>query len=581
MKATDNFIDRELETERLNFADDDDDLSFGDSGGIDGPIIAERYERISPKEYELAKQQWIDRTKLIAEFGDSYDIGHEERIKRAKEDPMFFAKTYLPLYFETGEQAEWHPELIELWRKRDAIGLCTATRGGAKSTICSFMLPLWAICTDDPSEDFIVLVMDSKDKAELYTLRILTELQHNRRIIEDFGRLVSMQASRSNFATKLTPERPHQIRMAAWGDGMSMRGLVSNHSRPSRIIVEDLQDREKAESEKVTNKQIRLVKNDYIPAMRAHNYAMTILGNIICDGSMIDQFFEDEESGMIKLRFPAEVTDEFGNRRATWPALMPLEWLDRKRKEIGEEAYVVEYLCEAREANSEIKRTEFKHYATLPLPGYTGYHMILGQIDPSFSATGDKKAFAIGALYVHDAKSPAWLTWRDPKGERYEEGLYLLILALYNRQDSIDTLLDLVYEWNDIYSPKYIWIDGTFGQKTIFRKFFANLAIKKKRLLKNIHYQIFKTDKVMRIKAALPALKSGNVLLPPTNYTASAPCIDSQKRDVKVYDVKDMITEFVRLGKNGVKDDAPETIAALIENFDRHGKEKKGAKFHS
>ena len=81
-----------------------------------------------------------------------------------------------------------HRELAEISDKlrvtRGVNTLVIAPRGNAKSTLCSFVTPLKAIC--EGSEHYILLIADTGDQARKYLASIKSELLYNELIAQDY-----------------------------------------------------------------------------------------------------------------------------------------------------------------------------------------------------------------------------------------------------------------------------------------------------------------------------------------------------------------------------------------------------------
>jgi len=509
--------------------------------------------RLNDRAYQAAKDELLKKLEAVAQFADT-DAKKEDRIAKGLDDAFYFARTYLPHYFSTtahdrsSAQAEYHPDLVEACEIEETPVTITGPRGGAKSTIVSFLEVIRDACYQ--REDFIVINMKSYDRAELYTLRILTELQHNPRIIEDFGRLVSKAAGAGNFATRRTPTRERSTRIMAWGDGMSMRGLVSEYSRPTKIICEDLQDREAAENPKRTSKLLEKIKTDWLQATAAKHWKFIVLGNVICTGSIIDRL-QKEEKAWKHYKFLAERRDAVGNRVATWPEQFPLERLDKIILQIGHVSYAAEYLCEPTEVNPAVDPEKIRHWEKLPK--FKGRVYLV--LDPSVSEFGDNKALFAMVLWKRRVKDEDYMTLRDARGKLYEAGLYNLVLRCWNRQATTDEMFEELYKYDGFYNRPTVLYDGTFGQKRIMRKLAAPWAIKMGRRLRLLHY-ILNRPKPLRIAELAQDIQAGFVLFPLA--------AGEQERDVK-----ETIMQLVRYGKPNVKDDGPDALAAGVEKANK------------
>jgi predicted phage terminase large subunit-like protein len=521
-----------------------------------GLIRRKLTKRTSELQFERAAQEQLDRLATLTMFADTGASDRDERLRRCKEDPFFFAHTYLPHYFTAPHQAEWHEALVNAVRQRDLPVVITAHRDGAKSTIVSFAEVLRAICLEE--EEFIVLVMDSLDKSEMYTQRVLIELQHNERIRSDFGRLVGKADARKNFITRKTNGRTIATRLVAWGDGMSMRGLVSQHSRPSWIIVEDIQDRAKAENPKITKKQWELLLGDYFPAKRAKNWRFTVIGNIICNGSLIDLLFK-KANNFDKKIFAAIMYDEHGTPRSSWPEQYSLAELEKIKETVGLLIFMAEYMCEPQEVDGAFDRNLMKHWKDLP--SWLPWRELFLTCDPSYSDIGDCKALYAMMKFAYKLENPHYGEWRDAQGKPFVEGLYHIIVEAYCRQSSIDNLIEQLYSWFDKFRPKVIYMDGTFGQSTVFGRELRRWATKKGRNLpvKPVYLQEKKENRILALQSDV---NNGFILFPPNSND----------------DVETTITQFSRFGKPKVNDDGPDAIAIGVEQSAR--KENRGGGMH-
>ncbi|MEP7235711.1 MAG: hypothetical protein ABI778_10485, partial [Ignavibacteriota bacterium] len=418
---------------------------------VDKIIRRKRDEPLSEADYSAAKKELLSELQALTEFADVDEFTPEERIARALTDDIYFARTYLPHYFKSDTQAEFHDEIFSAMDLREKPIVLTAFRGAAKSTIVMTKILKWMLYRQ---RRFIVEVLDTEDKAEMYTLAILTELQSNRRILQDFGLRVSKDAARGNFLSFDPETKERHCRLMAWGLQMSMRGLRDGDMRPDAVIVEDAQDSEGAMSEGRTKKAIRTIVQDYRYALAASDWFLMVIGNVIRSNSLIDQFLKKAKS-WIRLIYPAERKDASGNRVATWPGPFPLEKLDQMRNdsEVGGEAvYRAEMLCEAVEMDGLFKESWFRHHDNSIYPGFNTKAMYM-QCDPSFSDTGDNKAFVIGAPYALKKEDEHYGTVCDATGKPLTEGLYYVLLDIFNRKCSIDESIEVMYKWNDRWHP--------------------------------------------------------------------------------------------------------------------------------
>lgn len=516
-------------------------------------IRRRRDQPLSEADYELAKKEILNSLSAISEFSEVDEFTKEERIARAATDDIYFLRTYLPHYAKTKEQAEFHPEIFASMDLRETPIALTAFRGGAKSTVIMAKELKWLLYNQ---REFIVHCLDTLDKAEMYTLALLTELQSNKRIIADFGLIVAKQAARGNFQTFDPVTFETRTRVLAFSIEMDARGLRDGNTRPDAIICEDLQGNESSQSEARTKKIIRKVVQDFRFALCAHNWFLMVAGNVIRSGSVIDQFLKKAKTWK-RMIFPAERRDAGGRRVATWPEIKSIADLDRDRADTevgGENVYRAEMLCEAVEMDGTFKESWFLHHDNSIYPGLNLKNLWM-QVDPSFSDIGDNKAMVIGPTWKLKKDDPHFAQCKDANGNQLKENLYYVALDVVNRQCSIDEAIEIMYRWNDRWNPVEIRVDGSYAQKVIFKREFARVAaIKGKEL--PIKFTNMDDNKKRKIAALEPIVEQGCLLLPPRNSD----------------DVNETVLQFTRFNEsNKIKDDGPDVIAEWIKTLKRKG----------
>jgi predicted phage terminase large subunit-like protein len=163
--------------------------------------------------------------------------------------------------------------------------------------------------------------------------------------------------------------------------------------------------------------------------------------------------------------------------------------------------------------------------------------------------------------FAYKLENPHYGEWRDAQGKPFVEGLYHIIVEAYCRQSSIDNLIEQLYSWFDKFRPKVIYMDGTFGQSTVFGRELRRWATKKGRNLpvKPVYLQEKKENRILALQSDV---NNGFILFPPNSND----------------DVETTITQFSRFGKPKVNDDGPDAIAIGVEQSAR--KENRGGGMH-
>ncbi len=121
-----------------------------------------------------------------------------------------------------------------------------APRGFAKSTLCSFLLPLWAICFN--KRHFIILISNTHSQAVKFLHAIKTEFEVNESLKENFPDLKPSLDKWSEDELELTCGT-ERYKLLAIGSGAQLRGLKYLQYRPDLIVLDDIENDELVESE--------------------------------------------------------------------------------------------------------------------------------------------------------------------------------------------------------------------------------------------------------------------------------------------------------------------------------------------
>ncbi len=505
------------------------------------------------KRKQFSDQAWAREMAVIRQALDRLTLFDDamssaERIAQCSTDFFLFCRTYFPHYFTTKTQAEFHAELIALVQTEEVPGVAAEPRGFAKSTLVSFAYVLWCILYE--KKHFIVLCMQTFEKAEAAVWRVLLELQYNRRVINDFGNLVGKDSAHGDFTTNLIHSRMTTTRVYAMGAGQSARGLVNAQHRPDLFIADDLESRESARNPKRAAKLLDLILSDYLRSMTAEHWSFVAIGTIICIDSMLDQLMRNEFFNRMKHR--AIETSDDGTERSMWPEMLPLAKLKLLRQTMGPTKFAAEMQNEPQEEEGTFKQSWFRHWATLPKDLKLNGELLL-QVDPSYSATGDNKALIAAARYQHTNASSDFGAWKDTRGTIIPEGDYTILVEIVNRQCSLDEMFMLIYKLNRTYNFKIVRFDGTYAQKIIFERELSRFEAQYGRLA-NVKFPQQTENKDDKVLALESSVERGLILFPPLDGAQS-----------KTQDVRETIKQFTLWGTPGVKRDGPDAIAEAEE----------------
>jgi hypothetical protein len=510
------------------------------------------------QKFEVEKQRVLAKLRMLNLFGDTSDDATRARIERCrgKENLIEFGRTYLPHYFSSSDQAEWHDEYIETFDKAEEVFSIVAPRGMAKSTIGSFADVLHDIVYQ--TEPFIVLAMETQEKAAMQVWRILLELQFNELLLHDFGRLVSAEAAYDDFTTIPTPSHPVRTRLAALGGGQSARGLVNAQYRPTKFICDDIESRRVARSPKMVEKFVDIILSDWLYSLAPTGWKFRIVGTMICRGSVLDTLRKNDEFKHLHFR----AIENFGTpqERSTWESYQPLALL-RKMFRIERSKFMAEKQGEPIETEGLIKDEWIVSWGNLP--DDLERHKRELWIDPSFEKTGDTCAGWVITPYVNKTGKSGFMQWRKQDGEPFGEGQYDIIENVFCRKMSTTEFFELLYDFNRRYKPRYINIEGVFAQKTYFRNEYRRYQMDDRYGPLPIKFFTPQNKpKEQRIRELEVPIEQGEIVFPP--------------RSSGNPDLESALLQLTRFGEPGVNDDAPDALATA--RFRIHKKERKTRK---
>ena len=332
-------------------------------------------------------------------FGNNSEEARDERIRRCRTEDGYFAKTYLPHYFNRPSPA-FHREIYEFAKIEDEPVFVAAPREHAKSTIVSFETPIEDICLG--RKQFIILISDTEDLAADFNVFIMLELEENERIRADFGDLKGRQWKAEDFTTK------NGVRVKARGRGQRLRGLRNRQYRPDRIIIDDLENDKNVKNPKLVKETVNWILTTVMGSLE-RNFSMIMIGTILARNSVLSWFIDalDEKGQALYLSRVYRAVKEDGT--PLWPDKWPLERLEKKRRQIGSVNFNQEFMNDPRDDEGMFREEWIRPYYPEELAGrqlraYT-------YIDPSMEngASTDYKAIVTigmdeeGTIYVLDA----------------------------------------------------------------------------------------------------------------------------------------------------------------------------------
>jgi len=371
---------------------------------------------------------------------------------------MLFGQTYFPEHFPT-LHPKIHTDMLALMVSNNKLKAVAFPRGHAKSTIITFLLVLYRICFME--RKFIVIVSDSEDKAKDFVVRIRSELEHNRKLIRDFGFggvFKTTDWAKTDFTTS------SGVRLVAKGAGQSCRGLIHIDTRPDMYVLDDIETNETAGTDSILN----FILTDVLPSVNKRGlYDVCYVGTILKDMSCLHQILINDEWCSAKY----ECIDDYGEMLA--PMLLPKEEYDKTKRMYSKLGKMSVFFSELHNnpmvADEELtfKEEYFQHIQFKDVPENVNYYIAY---DPALPPSGrtrlksvDRSAIIVMAVDEHE-------NW-------------YVVRVIANRNTPAENR-KLIYSLVKKYNPKKVWIETIAAQRGMY------LEIKREMKEKNLKFPL-------------------------------------------------------------------------------------------
>ena len=342
-------------------------------------------------EKKLAYEQWKEHCKRVQSITDTSVMAHEtlaeqdRRKQRLLNNYAAFCEYYFPHYLTlrdktTGEvirtvhNAPFHnAAAVKVRNTPDLKAVFQWPRGHAKSTHFDIFIPIWLMFQPKRLINFMVVVGKSEDSAVRLLGDIQAELEHNQRLIADFGKQrgsASWQEGEFKAA--------NGVKFLACGRGQSPRGLRDRESRPDYIVIDDLDDDELCRNEKRVNDLTAWVKEALFGALDVGRGRFIMVGNLISKTSVLANIAKTK--GVHVSVIKAVDTNGEPVWKEKWTKGEALAYRDF----VGYRAWEKEMMH-----NPIVDGTIFRHewIRFKRLPKLSKYEMLVCYTDPSFKST--------------------------------------------------------------------------------------------------------------------------------------------------------------------------------------------------
>lgn len=328
------------------------------------------------------------------------------------------------------ETPAFHSEMIADFHARIPLLGWKAFRGSAKSTRMEEAVALGACLREFR---FCLIVGTSLEKAceRLHSIR--RQFEKNEMLRQTFGDLVGSPWGDDKI------ELTSGVVIKAMGRGQAIRGTKGEDDRPDLMVADDIEDAESLRTPEGREKVRSWFFGELMPSGDEPNLRVRILANDMHPECLINQLAHPD-SGFVIKTYPIEHLDlETAARVATWADRYPLEWIDRKRKQLYSQGRAAEfdreYMCRSEVAATKTFRPEMLRVE----PRVKTWQAVYTMHDPARSVGTKSATTGFAAWSWVGAKLVIWDAW----------GKFLMP----------DEIIASMFEENDRLSPVYMGIE--------------------------------------------------------------------------------------------------------------------------
>ncbi len=194
-----------------------------------------------------------------------------------------FASAYFPHYCAL-EPSQFHIDYFDNPRlgEKKLRSATAAPRGYAKTTHRALIRPIHDLCYGN--EKFVVILSATDPLAVGKIKDIRDELLTNPSLRADYQ--ISFDSAKPGATGFVAYAGKHKIRYEGHGRGVEVRGLRWNEHRPSKIILDDIEDSEEVNNEALRKKDEQWFQ-DVIGKLGDHGTSIEFIGTILHKQSLL------------------------------------------------------------------------------------------------------------------------------------------------------------------------------------------------------------------------------------------------------------------------------------------------------
>lgn len=453
-----------------------------------------------------------------------------------------------------------------------------APRGHAKSTLISFVLPLWCACF--ARKRFVVLLSETQGQADDFLGDIKNELAHGDLINRHFPNVAGLNKERWRQDDIITK---NDIRIMSLGCGGKMRGRTHRKIRPDLFVLDDVESRDSVETEHTRRKlRHQWFDKELLKAGATDGTSdYLFVGTILHEDSLLNNVLDRKEyPDWLRKKFKAVI--KFSARSDLWDHWHQIFMTHEDEEKAAEVAFnFFKENEEAMLAGTKVLWPEMESYYDLMCMTLTpdSYSAFLSEkqnqpIDLSrvLVTKSDLHTFHFDIvnrrIIVPDFKVVdfADLTffgaWDPSKGKKAGRGDFSAVVTIAKDPDGIIYVIDFDLKRRPVERRMYDILElhkrynyRMFAVETAAFQYFVKDTLQAKSREKGVYIPLREdkglTDKILRIEGLIPYVMDGTIRF--------------RHASERTAEYNEGINQLVGFNAGAKYDDAPDALAMAFD----------------
>lgn len=388
----------------------------------------------------------------------------------------------------------FHYDLSDLLLKDKGNVAIEMFRESGKSAYALRTFPLHSLSYPSKDRDYIVIIKKNQTLASNKLKELIDEYSNNPLVRHNLVQIKEQNAQAFSVDVKNERGEIINVRIEAYGKGAAIRGLSNQDRRPKVIVLDDIQDKEDARSETVTETDWNWFLSDVI--FLGKTARIFLIGNNLGERCVIERTINHAK----ELKFQALRIPVMKDGKPTWEEKQSLEEIKEEMASYAAmgklDIWYAEKMCQALAVESRIfQEDDYRYYSRHSREDLISRCNVYACLDPASSTSNTACYRAITVTGV-DA-----------------DNYWFLLDVRFGRWDSDETI-SKIFDIVKTYGLKDFHIEKGWYEQVI------KPFLMKEMQRRNIFFNIVPLEhakqgtKLERIKLLQPRFKAHSIYFP-------------------------------------------------------------------